>query len=348
MAVAFKTTGIQIALAAMFFSCIHVGWGKEPNGVPRTNDGAKIGGRWVGVSCVCHPQSADTRETEKLIDVAALDKPDIILLTEGCMQNTPRSATPEEHNAGAEPLPAPGPITEFLARKAKQHRCYIIAGYWRKDPRGRGRYNSAVLIDRKGELVGWYDKVFPTIPEMQSGVIPGRKAVVFDTDFGRIGAMICFDLNFPELAEQYKDEGIELLCFLSDFRGGEMVPALARKHHWFIASAVPEEDGVIVDPLGRALAKSSHYGRVVFARVNLDSRTAHIDFNVDRVRRMKEKYGPLVRIDTASPEAVYFISSLHPERSINDMMREFEIEDYDAYLDRSRREREKALRSDGK
>ena len=280
---------------------------------------------------------------EKRIDTAALDRPDIILLTEGCMHNTPRSATREEKDAASEPLPEFGPITKLLARKAKEHGAYIIGSYWRKDKEGRGRYNSAVLVDREGRLVGYYDKMFPTIPEMESGVLPGQGAVVFDTDFGRIGALICFDLNFKELLAEYKKQGAELLCFLSAFRGGAMVPAIAARNQCFIASAVPHENGVIVDPLGRVRAESSQYGRIIYSEINLDSQIVHIDFNADRVRRLKEKYGPLVQIETASPEAVYFLSSLHPDVSVDEMIEEFEIEVLDDYLDRSRSVREECL-----
>lgn len=302
--------------------------------------------RIVGVSCICYPPHASMNAMETRIDQAALDNPDIILLTEGCMHNTPRTATREQKDARSEPLPEPGPITEFLARKAKEHNAYIIASYWRKDPKGRGRYNSAVLLDRQGKLAGFYDKVYPTIREMESGVLPGDRAKVFDTDFGRIGALICFDLNFHELLDEYKKQGVELLCFLSNFRGGFRVPAVAFKNQCFVATAVPSENGLIVDPLGRTLAESSHYGRIIFAKINLDSQIVHIDYHPEKVLAMKEKYGDQVTIETASPEAVYFLSSRHPEKSIHDMMDEFGIETLDQYLDRARAERKKYLPKD--
>lgn len=310
----------------------------QPHRTPRT--------RLVGVSCVCHPPGRSVAEMEQLIDAAALDKPDLILLTEGCMHNTPPGASREEKDARSEPLPEPGPITRFLSRKAAQHHTYVMASYWRKSPRGPGRYNSAVLLDRQGKLVGYYDKMFPTIGEMEDGVLPGKGAVVFDTDFGRIGAMICFDFNFPELLSEYKKRGAELICFLSNYRAGRLIPAAALRNQCFIASAVPGENGVIVDPLGRTLAESSHYGRIIFAKINLDSQVVHIDYNADRVRRLKEKYGPLVKVETASPEAVYFLSSLHPEKSIQAMIEEFQVETLDAYLDRSRSVRLRELPKD--
>ena len=280
---------------------------------------------------------------DKLIDAAALDRPDLIVLTEGCMHNSPRTASRAEQDAQSEPLPEPGPITRFLAGKARQHHSYIIGSYSRKDPKGRGRYNAAVLVDRQGQYVGCYDKMFPTIGEMEGGVLPGTGAVAFDTDFGRIGAMICFDLNFPELLAQYKQLGVRLICFSSAFRGGKLLTAAAMRNRFFIASAVPGENGVIVDPLGRTLAESSQYGKIIFAKVNLDSEVVHIDYNADRVRRMKQKYGTEVRVDTASPEAVFFLSSFHPEKSIQRIMREFEIESLDAYFDRARTVRNKYL-----
>lgn len=296
----------------------------------------KQGKRVVGVSCICYPPDQSIAATEKLIDTAALDKPDLILLTEGCVYNTPRSASRQEKDARSEPLPEFGPTSRSLSGKAKQHHTYIIASYWRRAPGKSGRYNSAVLFDRQGKLVGYYDKTFPTIGEMEDGVLPGRGAVVFDTDFGRIGAMICYDFNFMELLAEYKKQGAELICFLSNYRAGRLIPAAALRNQCFFASSVPGENGVIVDPLGRTLAESSMYGKIIFTRINLDCRVVHIDFNIDRVRRMREKYGPAVRVETASPEAVYFLTSWHPEKSINDMIAEFEIETLDAYLDRAR------------
>lgn len=307
-----------------------------PSAVETANLAGKLGNRLVGVSSICQPPRSSIANTEKWIDTAALDKPDIILLTEGCIYNTPSSAKREEHDAKSDLLPQGGPVTKMFSRKAKQHNTYIMACYWRKNPDGPGRYNSAVLFDRQGKVVGWYDKMFPTIGEIESGVLPGKGAVVFDTDFGRVGAMICFDMNFEELHKQYKDKGAELICFLSNYRAGVKLDELAVKNQTFVASSVPSENGVIVDPLGRTLAESSAYGRTIFARINLDSQIVHIDYNVGRTAQLKKKYGPQVQIETASPEAVYFLSSLHPEKSIQEMIAEFKIELLDDYLDRAR------------
>jgi predicted amidohydrolase len=309
--------------------------------------------RFVGVSSISFSTGTgeDLQKMQKAmalwenyINTAALDKPDIILLPEIFLQNTGNSASKEESAAKSDYLPEGGEITKFVSRKAKEHKTYIFASYWRKGEKS-GKYNSAVLFDRDGQVAGVYDKTFPTIGEIEDGTIPGEGAKIFQTDFGRVGAIICFDLNFHELLADYKSKGVELLCMLSAFRGGFMVPAAAFKNQMFMATSTPGENSVIVDPLGRVLAESSAYGRVIFAKINLDSKIVHIDYNQQRVADMKKKYKEHVMIAVASPEGVYFISSLHPEISIQDMIKEFEIETLDEYLARARRERLKYINS---
>jgi len=310
--------------------------------------------RIIGVSTISYTAGGvdgqDPKKMEKAlktlegyIDTAALDKPDIVILTEGFIQNTSGSASREEKDGKSELLPEGGVITKFLSRKAKEHKTYIIASYWRRNEKGKGRYNSAVLFDREGKVVGIYDKVYPTIGEMEEGILPGECTRVFQTDFGKVGALICFDLNFRELMAEYKNKGAELICFLSAYRGGFAVRSLAFENQMFIASSVPGENSVIVDPMGRVLAESSAYGRIIFSKINLDSKVVHIDYNIEKVADLKKKYQECVKIEVFSPEAVYFVSSLHPSKSIEDMIKEFNIETYDAYRDRARSERKKYL-----
>jgi predicted amidohydrolase len=68
----------------------------------------------------------------------------------------------------------------------------------------RGIRNTAILIDREGSVVGKYDKMFPTIGEIERGIVPGTEAPVFETEIGRIGMLICFDLNIAEVRDSLK------------------------------------------------------------------------------------------------------------------------------------------------
>ncbi|MFN0104149.1 MAG: carbon-nitrogen hydrolase family protein [Bryobacteraceae bacterium] len=87
------------------------------------------------------------------------------------------------------------PATARLAAWAKRNSSDVIFGA--KTRRDRLLYNSAVLLDRKGDVVGRYDKIHPTEGELKSGIAPGATdPPVFETDFGIIGIQICFDERF--------------------------------------------------------------------------------------------------------------------------------------------------------
>ncbi|MEK6820084.1 MAG: carbon-nitrogen hydrolase family protein [Nanoarchaeota archaeon] len=73
---------------------------------------------------------------------------------------------------------------------------------------GSKLYNVAVLIDREGRVRGKYKKIKLYA---ERNVNPGRIVRVFNTDFGKIGIAICWDLAFPELFNRMKKLGAEIV-----------------------------------------------------------------------------------------------------------------------------------------
>jgi predicted amidohydrolase len=69
-------------------------------------------------------------------------------------------------------------------------------------------YNIAVLIDREGKIKGKYKKIKLY---SEKGVKPGKKVHIFETDFGKIGIVICWDLAFPEIFQKMKKLGVQIL-----------------------------------------------------------------------------------------------------------------------------------------
>jgi beta-ureidopropionase len=51
-------------------------------------------------------------------------------------------------------------------------------------------------------------------------VIAGSEVKAFDTDFGRVGLAICFDLNWPDLWRELEEKGVDLVCRISAYVGG--------------------------------------------------------------------------------------------------------------------------------
>jgi predicted amidohydrolase len=76
----------------------------------------------------------------------------------------------------------------------------------------RGKiYNSAVLINRKGEIAGSYQKINIMGEGYNSQVHPGKRIKVIKTDFASIGLAICWDLSSPKLFREMKNRGADII-----------------------------------------------------------------------------------------------------------------------------------------
>ncbi|MFA4960423.1 MAG: carbon-nitrogen hydrolase family protein [Candidatus Pacearchaeota archaeon] len=69
-------------------------------------------------------------------------------------------------------------------------------------------YNAAILIDRKGEIVGFYKKIHLYDEE---GLSSGKRIGVFKTDFAKIGIAICWDLKFGKLFRRMQKKGAQII-----------------------------------------------------------------------------------------------------------------------------------------
>ncbi len=104
----------------------------------------------------------------------------------------------------------PGPTTDFFSALAKQHDCYLVVGMPEKS--GELVYNVAVLVGPDGEVVGKYRKVTLPREEIARGIAPGSEYPVFETRFGKVGLMICYDVFFPEVARRLAMNGAEVIA----------------------------------------------------------------------------------------------------------------------------------------
>jgi len=91
----------------------------------------------------------------------------------------------------------------------------------------------------------------------------------------------------------------------------------------------------VISPIGETLAMSTNYFDYVTCNVNLDCQVAHLDFNQAAFRAMKEKYRTGVTITDPGYLGSVLITSEDEEVSSEDMIREFDIELLDDYMDRS-------------
>ena len=137
---------------------------------------------------------------------AQVEKPDIILFSECLAQQ----GAPDPESV-AEPVP--GGSSWMLAEKyATKYSCNIAMNVKEREANGQC-HNTVFVCDRQGKLAGLYRKVHLTSGEYQQGLVPGDGFPVFDLDFGRVGALVCWDNWFSESIKLVKRNGAELLLF---------------------------------------------------------------------------------------------------------------------------------------
>jgi agmatine deiminase len=110
----------------------------------------------------------------------------------------------------------PGESTKAFSELAKKHKIVVIAPLFEKDPNGKF-YNSAVIIDSNGEIVGTYRKTHipcdPYFYEKAYFKAGDGNYQVYDTAFARVGVLICYDQWFPEPARINALQGAEIIFY---------------------------------------------------------------------------------------------------------------------------------------
>ena len=277
------------------------------------------------------------------ITTAGQCSPDLIVFTEIARELGLEEALAQPGDT------VPGPTTDAIGEAAKKVGTHVVFGMIEKDD--DHKHNAAVLIGRDGQVIGAYHKYQPTIGEMENGIIPGTEAPAWETDIGRIGMCICFDLKFPEVAMTLARNRARIVCFASMFNGGTRQEAWARDYgvHLIISQG---QQSSIVDPCGRKLAwMGSEEPHMVngdllpfaVADINSDCKTYHLDFNQSKFGEIQKKYGLGVRFHIMRREATFVMESMMDDVRVEDIEEEFELEDLWTYFDRARRIRGETL-----
>jgi predicted amidohydrolase len=154
-------------------------------------------------------QEAHLAATENLLNEAGRRGSQLAVLPE-MLNLFGAKLEPGDHSVHAE---KPDGAFMCLARRlAAKHSMAVALPIYRLDDAGNLR-NSTALIDTRGEVAGYYDKVHPTRGEMANGVVAGDSWPVFELEFGRVGIMICHDNSFLESARCLALNGAEIICW---------------------------------------------------------------------------------------------------------------------------------------
>jgi len=151
------------------------------------------------------------RNASRLIGAAARAGAQIVSLPE--LFDVPYF--PQEEESAIKPERIPSEATDTLSAAAKDNEVVLVGGSLYEWHRGRA-YNTATVYDERGKLLGAYRKVhLPQDPGFyeQDYFTPGKEYRVFDTRFGKIGVLICFDQWYPEAARANKLLGADFLFY---------------------------------------------------------------------------------------------------------------------------------------
>jgi N-carbamoylputrescine amidase len=192
----------------------------------------------------------------------------------------------EDHARFDEAEPIPGPTTEALSAAAKKHGVAIVSSLFER--RAAGLYhNTAVIFDADGQTAGIYRKMhIPDDPNYYEKFYftPGDLGFkAFDTRFGRVGPLVCWDQWYPEAARLTALRGAQILFYptaigwlhaekaeygTSQHAAWEtMMRSHAIANGVFVVAVnrVGKEEGIefwgasfVADPNGNVLAQASH------------------------------------------------------------------------------------------
>jgi deaminated glutathione amidase len=184
----------------------------------------------------------------------------------------------------------PGPLTEPIQDACRDVGVHAVWGTYERGPQRGVVYNSAVLIGPAGDVLGVYRKTHPFCTELRSRggwVTPGDEVCVVETELGRLGMIICFDGDFPELSRITAVRGAELIARPSALLRSADIWELTNRaraydNHVFVVGAnatgidpagtIYFGNSMIVTPIAEVVARAASHESWVSAR--LDSATA--------------------------------------------------------------------------
>jgi predicted amidohydrolase len=300
--------------------------GTQPACIERT-------GRPVRVVSIGFRPGFSLGEISAWVDQEAARGADLIVLPETCrgQQDAPASTL--------ETLD--GPTIRSMAALASTHRTYIACPI---DRIGGARYNSVVILDRRGAIAGVYDKIYPFSAQewaVDPPVAPGNRACVFQADFGKVGVALCFDVNWPQLWHEFAEHGAELVIWPSAYSGGRPLQAHATQNHYSIVSATWVPDCRVYDIDGAEIMHEINNRRdgrnVSHVTIDLDRCIFHFDFHhPEKLNKLLEDHGDSIEREKWLPlEAWFVLKARRPGVSARELARQCGFEELRDYIRRS-------------
>ena len=215
-----------------------------------------------------------------------------------------------------------GPVVTAVAERARRYHTYATAPVLLR--RDGQVYNSVVVLNRQGDPVGTYDKVFPVMMgdgSLEYGITPGREFAVFDLDFGRVGVQICWDVAFETGWQALADQDAELVLFPTNPASLIALRGRGWRHGYYIAASTVGPPAALVGPTGRVLGTTSEDREVLVQRIDLDFRVLHSNCMWEWSERRAERYAGRINVEWDAEAHEYLVTSCDPQLPVGEFLR---------------------------
>jgi predicted amidohydrolase len=228
-----------------------------------------------------------------------------------------------------------GQVQDAFAQKAREHTCYIVAPtYLLESGEKKQCSNAAILVGRRGELVGTYRKVHLVVSlehgTMENGTTPGREVPVFDCDFGKLGIQICYDMDFDDGWSELTRRGAELIAWPTQSPQTSQPAFRARRGRCYIVSSTWRHNASIFEPTGKIAAQIKPPERILVQELDLSYAILPWSSKLQNGKALQRTYGDKVGYHYYEDEDCGIFWSNDPAVSIGQMVRSLgvlEIED---------------------
>jgi deaminated glutathione amidase len=225
--------------------------------------------------------------------------------------------------------PIPGPVLDPFAQTAADLSIHLVVGTYEQGNVRGTVHNAAALIGPDGNVLGVYRKTHPFGGERADRggwVTPGDDICVADTPLGRIGMIICFDGDYPELSRLTALAGAEIICRPSALlRSADLWEltnrARAYDNHVYLiganatgtdpAGVIYFGNSMIVTPVAEVIARAASHECWVSARLDPATALASLtpgssvphgfDHLADRNLALIRRHADLLLADKATP-----------------------------------------------
>lgn len=179
------------------------------------------------------------------------------------------------------------PTLEAFCEIARNWQIWLVPGSI-FERRGDKVFNTTVVINPSGEIIGRYDKLFPFLP-YEVGVEGGSRFLTFDVpNVGRFGLSICYDLWFPETSRTLTSLGAEVILHpvLTGTTDRDVELAMARATAAQFQCFVIDVNGLGAGGLGRSCIVGP--GGDLLYECRAEEEIFPIEIDIDQVRHQRE------------------------------------------------------------